>query len=683
MQMRQWTIKKQILIAMVVTGILSLSIVGGFSIYMSKNELFLKERHQLNSILVSKKEYIKDYFKTVGDILISNANSNQVREALVEFDNKYKNTFSQLSIESVEEKLTSHYNSEYLNKVYYDIPNSNKKQTSQYLPKDINGKLLQYLYIVDNPNQIGAKNRLTTHNSYDIGYTKVHSKYHDSMNETLNRFNLYDIFFVNIDADIVYSVYKEKDFGTNLKNGIYKDTNLAKAYKRALSANRGEVIFEDFDYYTPSYNSPALFMATPVYNGNQKIGVLIYQLPSNKFDSVMNFGGKYTDVGLGESGECYLVGSDYKLKNKMRYTANIDNKLTKHFGTTTGIYKMDTNTVKKALNGQNGIEIANQNGKNLLIAYDNIDVYGQKWAIIAQVDEDEILSAINYIVLEIFIIAIVIAVAIIIIAMIISNKISSPIKQTVNTISKISDDLLQSSTMISDSAQQLSDSATVQAATVEQISATVEQSSANTLMNSENSQVANKLSVEVDEYAQSGYSEVVTLQKSMSEITTSSNKISNIIKTIDEIAFQTNLLSLNAAVEAARAGEHGLGFAVVAEEVRSLANRSAEAAKETTHIINESISSVNEGNSINERVHNTFEEIVSKISQNSKLIEEISTSSSELSEGISQVNGVLNDIDKATQSIASSSEELAANSEELRDSAKELNISIDSIRSLV
>jgi hypothetical protein len=243
---------------------------------------------------------------------------------------------------------------------------------------------------------------------------------------------------------------------------------------------------------------------------------------------------------------------------------------------------------------------------------------------------------------------------------------------TVDIIAKGGEDVLESASSIESASSNLAQSSNVQAASIEQISATIEQASSSMAVNSENARQANMLSEETSSSAQLGYEHMKKLTVSMQEINTSSAKISNIIKTIDEIAFQTNLLALNAAVEAARAGEHGLGFAVVAEEVRVLAGRSAEAARETAGIIEESITQVKIGNSVAEQTNQAFEEILDNIKKTGNLIGEIASASKEQSSGMEQISSAVSQLDKVTQSISVNSEELAASSEELNKSSQDM-----------
>jgi len=237
-------------------------------------------------------------------------------------------------------------------------------------------------------------------------------------------------------------------------------------------------------------------------------------------------------------------------------------------------------------------------------------------------------------------------------------------QELLDDVSASADQIDQGSKQIAQSSQSLSEGASEQAASLEEISSSLEEISSMTLQTSENAQQATVLSGESQKAAEKGEAEMTLMSQAMDEIMSSSTQISKIIKVIDEIAFQTNLLALNAAVEAARAGEAGKGFAVVAEEVRNLAQRSAEAAKNTSAMIEESTKRAANGVSIAERVGKALEEIGSSTKKVNTLLSEIASAAKEQSEGVTQVNQGVAQLDKVTQQSAGNAEELASAAEE-------------------
>ncbi|MFT5422748.1 MAG: methyl-accepting chemotaxis protein, partial [Phycisphaerales bacterium] len=238
------------------------------------------------------------------------------------------------------------------------------------------------------------------------------------------------------------------------------------------------------------------------------------------------------------------------------------------------------------------------------------------------------------------------------------------LEELLRNVASSADQIDQGSKQIAQSSQSLSEGASEQAASLEEISSSLEEISSMTLQTSENAQQATGLSEESQKAAEKGEAEMTLMSQAMDEIMSSSTQISKIIKVIDEIAFQTNLLALNAAVEAARAGEAGKGFAVVAEEVRNLAQRSAEAAKNTSAMIEESTKRADNGVSIAERVGKALEEIGSSTKKVNTLLSEIASASKEQSEGVTQVNQGVAQLDKVTQQSAGNAEELASAAEE-------------------
>jgi len=225
---------------------------------------------------------------------------------------------------------------------------------------------------------------------------------------------------------------------------------------------------------------------------------------------------------------------------------------------------------------------------------------------------------------------------------------------------------------ISDSSMELSQGATEQASSVGELTASIEEVASKTRVNAENANKANDLAEKAKTYAVTGNNHMAEMLKAMDEINQSSSNINKIIKVIDDIAFQTNILALNAAVEAARAGQHGKGFAVVAEEVRTLAGRSANAAKETTALIEDSIKKSEAGSKIAKETAEALEKIVDGVESVSNLVSDIQKASNEQSTAINQINQGIMQVSQVVHKNSATSEESAAASEELSSQAEAL-----------
>lgn len=264
-----------------------------------------------------------------------------------------------------------------------------------------------------------------------------------------------------------------------------------------------------------------------------------------------------------------------------------------------------------------------------------------------------------------------------------ARGVANPLQRLIHTLNAGSQRIGLAAQQFNEASQSLAEGANQQAAALEETSSSLEEMASMTRRNSESAQQANELARRARRAAETGSGEMQSMVQAITAIKNSSDEVAKIVRTIDEIAFQTNILALNAAVEAARAGEAGLGFAVVADEVRNLAQRSAQAAKETATKIEGAIQNTASGVQFTQRVASALDDVLSNVRQVDDLAAAVANASKEQSQGIEQVNVAVAQVDKVTQATAARSEENASASEELRTQVRTLESAVDELQQIL
>ena len=279
--------------------------------------------------------------------------------------------------------------------------------------------------------------------------------------------------------------------------------------------------------------------------------------------------------------------------------------------------------------------------------------------------------------------AISLVVAAVVVVVMIRRAVVGMLRNAIGTLRTGATQIASAAGQVASSAQSLSMGSNEQAASLEETSASLEQMATMTRTSAKHAQEAAVLVTEVHGLVDDSNKALSEMVVSMESIQESSNKVARIIKTIEEIAFQTNILALNAAVEAARAGAAGMGFAVVADEVRTLAQRSAQAAQDTASLIEASIASTSQGQSRVKRVVASVSAITSSVDKVKGLVDEVSSSTKEQAEGIDQVAEAVSRIEKVTQQTAATAEESAAASEELNAQAETAMAEVERVEAII
>jgi methyl-accepting chemotaxis protein len=401
------------MVAAVLTASISVVVlIASMSITELDNNIHKESQRDLIAKRESITLKIESYFSRIQKQIITLSANNQTElaaEAFITSFNTYESERNNLLVDNTNGSLQRYYNGEFGKR--FSVLNVKEIETKPlYENLSSTTKLLQYDFISNNPNSLGEKDKLILPKG-DTNYAKVHQRYHPDFQFFLEQFSYYDIFIVDsASGNIVYSVFKELDYATNLMDGPYAQTGIADAFNKAKNLSHNETYISDFDHYLPSYDGEASFIASPIeVNGKQK-AILIFQMPLAEINNIMTHNNDWESKGFGESGETYLVGHERTLLNesrffiedKKKYLAAIKKSspatanLIESHNSTIGIQSVNGSATESALNGQKGFTVLDDyRGESVLSAYGPIHYGTHTLALLSEIDEEEAYRAIG------------------------------------------------------------------------------------------------------------------------------------------------------------------------------------------------------------------------------------------------------------------------------------------------
>lgn len=407
-----WSIRYKLLSLLLLLGVTTFAVTGTIAYFKYLNTLKQGVMIQLTGVTNSKRFQIESYYQ----IIHNHAETLSDDEMFIGAMKEFRTAYQKLDATPIPAHALDAVREDYREHFYPDMQKLNmaRARVEDYLPFTPAAIHLQYLYIVKNPNARGHRDELA--NAGDgSDYSSVHAKYHNAFKNIIKKFGYYDLYLIDYDTErIVYDVAKDRDFATSLKDGPYRDSNLAKVVKKCLATNNpNDVYFSDFEPYEASEGEPTQYVASPIWDGQQRVGVFALQLSTVAIENVVTGNHRWERDGLGQTGESAIIGQDYLLRTNAReYLQDPDGflaKLKTYGGSEETLNRIRTYkttilqipvkfaTVTSALEGKEGTSIEKDSvgGGRSLVSYMPLHVEDLHWAIESRMSLNEALMPVS------------------------------------------------------------------------------------------------------------------------------------------------------------------------------------------------------------------------------------------------------------------------------------------------
>lgn len=446
------SIKSKLIVMLLAVSSCSILVTAYLGYRSGRLNLTNRVFSQLTSVRASKAYQIESYFKNIQNHTQTLSEDPSVVTAMQEFATAYRQLQSAQVPDSFDQTISTYYRNEFLPRLTKVEEGSPILQS--YTPKATASRYLQYHYIAANPKPVGKKHLFNTAPD-NSEYSRLHARYHPIFRKIIEKFGYYDMFLIDPQGTIVYTVFKETDFTSNLDIGPYKDSNLARLsrlVKESKEKDFSQIV--DFAPYSPSYGAPAAFIAAPIFKQSELIGVLAFQLPVDEINNVMTGNRNWESDGLGKTGESYLVGRDFLMRSVSRFLVQNPKGYTEalrslgvketdinrinQYKTSILLQNVRTEAVEASLAGQQGTQIIQDyRGIPVLSSYAPLQIDGLDWVVLSEMDLAEAYAPIYSFQQQILVYATLLMLLVTLLAMAMAYLFVKPIDQLIASARKV------------------------------------------------------------------------------------------------------------------------------------------------------------------------------------------------------------------------------------------------------